>query len=248
MPSAEPTRRKGALDAGALPGCLHRDLLEDHPGELRGCDPHPEAVDPGAVDREGRQEAPAAPRRREAEPETRDPEHLEGPAEPGDPPSADPAGEHGRGPAGGEASRGQREEQHSGRKALSSCTPCRKRGKATKIPNSPRETMRAAMFPRSLHRARAPKSSPVSDSIVVTHPHHPLAGERLTVIFEKARPGAERVVVCEGGPAGRVTLAVGWTDRAPAPLAHRLAMEGLAEFAALAAALHHPPLARRERS
>ena len=67
---------------------------------------------------------------------------------------------------------------------------------------------------RSPHKARPFKSSPLSDSIVVTHPFHPLAGQRLAVIFEKRRPGAERVLVCEGGPAGRVTLPVAWTDRA----------------------------------
>lgn len=104
------------------------------------------------------------------------------------------------------------------------------------------------MCPRSAHSARLAKSSPLSDSIVVTHPFHPLFGERLAVIFEKDRPGAERVLVCEGGAAGRVTLPVGWTDRAPARQSHRLAAEGLAALAALAAALEHPPLARRDRS
>jgi len=102
--------------------------------------------------------------------------------------------------------------------------------------------------PRSPHRARGFKSSPVSDSVVVTHPFHPLAGERLVVIFEKARTGADRVVVCEAGPGERVTLPVAWTDRSPAPLAHRLAAEGLVELAGLVAALDHPPLARRSRS
>jgi hypothetical protein len=42
----------------------------------------------------------------------------------------------------------------------------------------------------------------VSDSVVVTHPFHPLAGQRLAVLFEKSRLGAERVLVYEGGPAG----------------------------------------------
>ncbi|MGH3010177.1 MAG: DUF5372 family protein [Gaiellaceae bacterium] len=84
--------------------------------------------------------------------------------------------------------------------------------------------------------------------MVVTHPFHPLFGERLTVIFEKRRLGTERVLVCEGGAAGRVTLPIAWTDRAPARQAHRLATEGLAELAALAAALEHPPLARRDRA
>ena len=83
---------------------------------------------------------------------------------------------------------------------------------------------------------------------MVTHRFHPLAGQRLAVLFEKARPGAERVLVCEGGPAGRVTLPVGWTDRAADPLGHRLCIEGLVELAGLVAALDYPPLARRRRS
>jgi hypothetical protein len=63
--------------------------------------------------------------------------------------------------------------------------------------------------------------------------------------LERRRPGAELVLVCEGGPAGRVTLPVGWTDRAPAGLGHRLAAEGLTELTWLVAALQHPPVARR---
>lgn len=82
----------------------------------------------------------------------------------------------------------------------------------------------------------------------MVHPFHPLAGESLAVILERRRPGAELVLVCEGGPAGRVTLPVGWTDRAPASLSHRLAMEGLAELANLMAALEHPRVGRRNRS
>jgi hypothetical protein len=68
----------------------------------------------------------------------------------------------------------------------------------------------------------------------------------LAVIFEKHRQGAERVLVCEGGPAGRVTLPARWTDRAPAPLGHRLALEGLASLGELVAALQDPPLAERD--
>jgi hypothetical protein len=101
---------------------------------------------------------------------------------------------------------------------------------------------------RSAHSARLSKSSPLSDSIVVTHPFHPLTGQRLAVIFEKRRPGTERVLVCEGGPAGRVTLPIAWTNRAPARQTNRLAIEGLVELVALTAALQHPPLASRGRS
>jgi hypothetical protein len=67
------------------------------------------------------------------------------------------------------------------------------------------------------------------------------------VLFERRRSGVEVVLVCEGGPAGRVTLPVGWTDRAAAPLEHRLAAEGLAELAELVTVLDHPPLARQDR-
>ena len=65
----------------------------------------------------------------------------------------------------------------------------------------------------------------------MTHPFHPLAGERLAVIFERCRRGVDRVFVCEGGPAGRVTLLVGWTDHGEAVSGHRLAVEGLVELA-----------------
>jgi hypothetical protein len=64
--------------------------------------------------------------------------------------------------------------------------------------------------------------------LVVTHRFHPLFGQRLPVLFVKKRAG--RVVyVCEGGVGGKttVTFAEAWTDRGPAPAAHRLSVEGL---------------------
>ena len=54
------------------------------------------------------------------------------------------------------------------------------------------------------------------------------------------------VLVCEGGPAGRVTLPAGWTDRAPAPADNRLAIEGLVELACLAEAIDHPRVVGQE--
>src|SRR5262249_29525360 len=99
--------------------------------------------------------------------------------------------------------------------------------------------------PQSRHRAHASKPSSVSDSIVVSHPFHPLAGQRLPVVLERRRPGAERVLICEGGPAGRVTLPVGWADRVPAALSHRLGPEGLTALAELVAALQRGRPARR---
>ncbi len=102
---------------------------------------------------------------------------------------------------------------------------------------------------RSPHRARPSRPGPVSDSVVVTHPFHPLAGQRVAVILERRRAGAELVLVCEGGgPAGRVTLPVAWTDRAPGPLDHRLAAGGLVELARLVAVLEHPPVASPDES
>jgi uncharacterized protein DUF5372 len=90
---------------------------------------------------------------------------------------------------------------------------------------------------RSRHKARTAKQRSVSESVVVTHPFHPLFGQRLDVLLERRRPGAGVVYVCAGGPAGRVTLPVGWTDRSPAPLAHRLTPEALGDLAGLVAAL-----------
>ena len=83
---------------------------------------------------------------------------------------------------------------------------------------------------------------------MVTHRFHPLVGQRVAVILERRRRGVELVLVCEGGPAGRVTLPVGWTDRAPAALAHRLSWVGLVELAELCSVLEHPSFDARDRS
>ena len=62
----------------------------------------------------------------------------------------------------------------------------------------------------------------------MTHPFHPLCGQRLPVLFTKRRAGA-LVVVCEGGVGGpvTVTLPLTWTDRGPAMVSHRLSVEAL---------------------
>jgi hypothetical protein len=87
------------------------------------------------------------------------------------------------------------------------------------------------------------------DSIVVTHPFHPLFGEYLPVVFQRRCPVHERLFVCEAGPARRVTLPVRWTDRTPeAASTHRLGLEGLAALLELVAAVDHPRLARENRS
>lgn len=74
--------------------------------------------------------------------------------------------------------------------------------------------------------------------LVVTHRFHPLFGRRLPVLFVKKRAG--RVVyVCDGGLGGRttVTFAEGWTDRGPAPAAHRLSVEALVVLDTLVTAI-----------
>jgi hypothetical protein len=84
--------------------------------------------------------------------------------------------------------------------------------------------------------------------LVVTHPFHPLAGQRLVVLLERRRPSTELVYVCEGGPDGRVTLPVAWTDRGAVPAAHRLTAAGLVALAALVTALEQGGLQPAERS
>lgn len=72
--------------------------------------------------------------------------------------------------------------------------------------------------------------------MVVTHPFHPLSGQRLRVLFERRRGGG-RVLVCEGGPSGTVTLAEDATDRAEASAERALTFEGLVAVCAVVAAL-----------
>jgi hypothetical protein len=75
-----------------------------------------------------------------------------------------------------------------------------------------------------------------------------LAGRHLRILFERRRASTELVFVCEGGPAGRVTLPVAWTDRAPAPAAQRLTAAGLVALAALVTAIEQGDLQAAERS
>jgi hypothetical protein len=71
---------------------------------------------------------------------------------------------------------------------------------------------------------------------VITHPFHPLRGQRLEVLYVKRR-GADTVFVCSGGVSGQITLPQAWTDRGEPPVAGRLSVEGLAAAAALTCAV-----------
>ncbi len=70
---------------------------------------------------------------------------------------------------------------------------------------------------------------------VVTHPFHPLRGQRLEVLFVKRR-GPAVVFVCSGGVGGQITLPGSWTDRGEPPSAW-LSAEGLAGLDTLVRAI-----------
>ena len=65
------------------------------------------------------------------------------------------------------------------------------------------------------------------DSLVVTHPFHPLRGQRVAVLFERDYSDG-RSFVCEGGPSGSIGVLEDSTDRAPAPASGPLTGEVLA--------------------
>lgn len=70
---------------------------------------------------------------------------------------------------------------------------------------------------------------------MVTHPFHPLFGERLEVLYVR-RLATGRVYVCDGG--GRnVALDEEATDRGPEAAGRPLTFEVLVELAAVVAAL-----------
>ena len=71
---------------------------------------------------------------------------------------------------------------------------------------------------------------------MVTHPFHPLCGERLVVLFVR-RVGPGRIYVCEGGPRGSVSLPEDATDRGAEPAERPLSIEVLAALVALVADL-----------
>lgn len=66
----------------------------------------------------------------------------------------------------------------------------------------------------------------------MTHPFHPLSGQRLRVLFERKLPSG-LAVSCEGGPLGSVMLPLSWTDRGPAAADGPLTYEVLIELAAV---------------
>jgi hypothetical protein len=72
--------------------------------------------------------------------------------------------------------------------------------------------------------------------LVVTHPFHPLRGQRLAVLFER-RYADGRLYVCEAGPAGTIAVPEDATDRVPVPASTPLTGEILAGLVELVAAI-----------
>ncbi len=73
-------------------------------------------------------------------------------------------------------------------------------------------------------------------SVIVTHPFHPLRGQRLEILYVKRR-GADTVFVCLGGFSGQITLPEAWTDRGEPALVRRLSAGGLAALDTLSRAI-----------
>ena len=71
---------------------------------------------------------------------------------------------------------------------------------------------------------------------MVTHPFHPLSGERLEVLYVRRFPTG-RVYVCDGGRGRNVALAEDATDRGPEPADRPLTFEVLVELVAVLVAV-----------
>jgi Family of unknown function (DUF5372) len=84
-------------------------------------------------------------------------------------------------------------------------------------------------YPRVPQTTRSRRGGGVPESFVtVTHPFHPLSGQRLRVLFERKLADG-LAVSCEGGPLGSLMLPVTWTDRgvpaADAPLTYEVLID-----------------------
>ena len=94
-----------------------------------------------------------------------------------------------------------------------------------------------SVFPRNPQTARSRRPCEVPESFVtVTHPFHPLAGQRLRVLFERKLAGG-LAVSCEGGPLGSLMVPLAWTDRGPAAAGAPLTYEVLIDLAAVVSAI-----------
>ena len=73
-------------------------------------------------------------------------------------------------------------------------------------------------------------------SVVVTHPFHPLHGQRLEVLLDR-RCGGGRVFVCDAGDGRNLELAENATDRGVVPGERAVSLEVLVGLAAVVVAI-----------
>ena len=90
-------------------------------------------------------------------------------------------------------------------------------------------------YRRSRHTASSPSRD--FDSLVVTHPFHPLSGQQVVILFERRYKSIGLVYVCDGGALGNVSLPERFTDRGLAPDKGPLNGEILAELRGMVSAL-----------
>ena len=89
-------------------------------------------------------------------------------------------------------------------------------------------------YPRLAHNPASHRTS--SGSLVITHPFHPLTGQRLNILFERKRPEG-RLYVCEGGSLGTIGLPAAWTSLSEPAAERPLTIEVLVDLAAVVKAL-----------
>ena len=70
----------------------------------------------------------------------------------------------------------------------------------------------------------------------MTDPFHPLAGQRLRVLFERKLAGG-MAVSCEGGPLGSLMVPLEWTDRGAGAAGVPLTYEVLIDLAVVITAI-----------
>jgi hypothetical protein len=116
-------------------------------------------------------------------------------------------------PAGSPRMSPQRPRARSTR-GVSWATPC-------PTPTAPPSTTPTCWSAASsaMGRPRRPKrtagrADTASNSLVVTHPFHPLSGQRLTVLYERRLAGIGHVLICDAGRRGTMALPPDYTDRA----------------------------------
>lgn len=90
-----------------------------------------------------------------------------------------------------------------------------------------------------LHTARS--RSTEFDFLLVTHPFHPMAGQRVPILFQRRLKHGGLIYVCEGGPLGSAALPESFTDRGLPPANGPLTAELLEELVVLLKKIQEGP-------